>query len=449
MAMAAVAMEWERIEVEEEVKTTLATRGVCAAGPYLYGGLRQTAPPTQNWDGDEVPHGSLIHISSSSSSETKAEVVWEEGNKEGGPHPRAEAHLAVLTHPSPPHSQRVILFGGTYFDDDLDDDVWFNDSWAFNPATRTWKLLSMLGQPPHARSEGVMVALPASANMQAKIPPHLLQDSDLQVLFGGACVMLFGGTCKHAEPDARYYRDVRIGFMVGSSLQRDDDDDDGNDKDDDKGEPDGMLWVKCVTGGDRPPTLRGATGVYDAANEALVIVSGRHQTPFYDVYYSADVYSMDIVSLMWEKRAAIGDVPRARFDMASLYLPGPQRIVAGGGNVLDDDLDDGPVDDLYLLNTNVEPVVWECLASKSPDPTSSSALPGRRFQHSLIAIPNHPNDSADPNPNDPDDPNPNDSVSILYAGGYTNTQPRDLYFPYLARTTITFPDTTTTTTTTT
>ncbi|MFO0726561.1 MAG: kelch repeat-containing protein [Myxococcota bacterium] len=161
--------------------------------------------------------------------------------------------------PSFPGGGRVILFGGDSFAGVS------NQTWAFDPGTKTYEQLMPATVPPSRRDS------------------HLAYDPGEN---GNGRVLMWSGSDSVYPPDQAHQRDDLWSF-------------DGND------------WTTIPQGMDRPVARRYAASAFDTSRREWIIFGGTKETNDFD-----DLWRFDMKTDTWQKLDAVvaggGDLPAAR-----------------------------------------------------------------------------------------------------------------------------------------
>jgi N-acetylneuraminic acid mutarotase len=274
------------------------------------------------WAGDGTYSGSVWIYDPTANS-------WAELKPQGvGPVPRAD-HSFVYD----PTGGKVILFGG------FDGISYYNDTWAYDPATNTWTNLLPQGSVPAKRSGHSLVYDPDSqkmilfggwngrvdyndtwaydpatntwANLMPSDPRPAARDSPaLAYDAGNKLMILFGGWSTQREFQDTWAYD-----------------------------PADNVWTELAPAGEVPSYRALAQMIYDPRVERMVLFGGGSGTETYD-----GTWHFDTVTKNWSMADLSGLSPSARTGYAMVYDPIGQRVILFGGS-------DGSVffNDLWVL----------------------------------------------------------------------------------------------------
>lgn len=167
-----------------------------------------------------------------------------------------------------PKTGKVLLFGGT------DSKVFYDDTWAYDPATNTWTELATGGDRPPARCAAAMV-----------------YDS------AGGRALLFGGTGGEAFLNDMWAYD-----------------------------PASDTWAEVQPVGDPPSVRVGHAMVYDSANGTVIMYGGRNEDGFFD-----ETWTYDIAANTWSLVQTAGDAPTERYGHSMVYEPASGKAIVTGG----------------------------------------------------------------------------------------------------------------------
>ena len=173
-----------------------------------------------------------------------------------------------------PVGGRMIVFGGQVFEQEKDESLWFDDTWAYDPAANTWTELKPSGAVPSARSMTSMVYDPVGKKM---------------ILFGG-------GNGQTAFNDTWTY------------------------------DPAENRWTKLKPKGS-PPKCLGFATAYDPVRRAVLLFGGEGMEG-----YLGDTWSYDPAANTWTELKP-GTAPTARFASAMVHDPAGNRFILFGGGV--------------------------------------------------------------------------------------------------------------------
>jgi hypothetical protein len=119
------------------------------------------------------------------------------------------------------------------------------------------------------------------------------------------------------------------------------------------------TWSPILPSGDPPPARSGRPGVYDAANQRMLVFGG------YDFYGPSDeTWALSLSGApAWTLLATTGTPPAPRSDDAVAWDPVAHRLYVYGGYDADAGHNFG---DLFALDCTVQPPVWSPLTSATP-----------------------------------------------------------------------------------
>jgi N-acetylneuraminic acid mutarotase len=215
-----------------------------------------------------------------------------------------DAHSAIYD----PVRNRMVVFGGNSGSAPL------NDTWAFDLTTHTWKQLATVGTPPAARYKHVAI---------------YDAPRDRMVIFGG-----FTGTTLFNDTWAL-------------NLNT-------------------LAWTQLSTTGTTPSKRARHAGIFNPANNTLVIFGGYNGSAIFN-----DLYTLNLVTNVWTKITAGGTLPEARQGHSAIYDPGLGRMIVFGGS--------GAVTQL-LNDTWALTLATNTWVNLNP----SGSLPPARFNHGVI-----------------------------------------------------------------
>jgi hypothetical protein len=236
-------------------------------------------------------------------------TAWSLVATEGTPPPARYAHTMVYD----PVRDRMLVFGG------YTNLVFLNDVWALSlDGTPTWTQLSPSGGPPAIRYGHVAVYDPLG---------------DRMLVIGG------GGTA------GAYYNDVWALSLAGTPA-----------------------WTQLAPANSPPLGRRGASAIYDAQAQRVVLFGG------YRGSYLGDVWELPLTGpLAWSQVAVGGTGPSARAFHSATYDPGRAEMVVCGGT------DGAHKSDAFALSLT-GPATWSPIVTPG-------GTPGARGQHVLVRDP--------------------------------------------------------------
>lgn len=167
-----------------------------------------------------------------------------------------------------PKTGKVLLFGGT------DSEVFFDDTWAYDPATNTWTDLAPSGVLPPARCAAAMA-----------------YDG-----VGGKAI-LFGGTSGEA--------------LLNDTWAYD---------------PVANAWTDLAPSGAPPSVRAGHAMVCDTTDGTVILFGGRNEEGFFD-----ETWTYEIAANTWSPVETAGDPPTDRYGHSMVFEPaGGKAIITGG-----------------------------------------------------------------------------------------------------------------------
>jgi len=171
-----------------------------------------------------------------------------------------------------PIGGKVIMFGGI----SKADGTQFDDTWEYDPATKTWTELKPEGSTPSARSSFAMV----------------YDDIDQKVL-------LFGGWSKETS--------AHLNDLWAY-------------------DPAENAWTELTPEGDLPPARGSHALAYDPVEAKVVLFGGTDSTAYFD-----DTWVYDFATNAWTSITPTGEMPSARAGHRMTYDPSSATIVLFGG----------------------------------------------------------------------------------------------------------------------
>jgi len=232
------------------------------------------------------------------------------------PAPRA-AHASAYD----PATDRMIIFGG------YDGTSYYNDTWAFDIAAKTWANLHPSGSVPASRGGHSFVYDPASKTM---------------ILFGGWngrteyndtwAYDLAENTWTNLRPSGRapaardsqamaYDAENKVIILFGGwSATKEYDDTWAYD-------PAANTWVELNPAGESPTARAHQQMVYDPTVEKTVLFGGGRSTTVFN-----DTWNYDFASNSWTPVTLTGDAPSARTGYALAYYAADRKVLLFGGS---------------------------------------------------------------------------------------------------------------------
>jgi N-acetylneuraminic acid mutarotase len=177
-----------------------------------------------------------------------------------------------------PETQRVILFGGTQ-DSDEGDDVYFDDTWAYDPAANTWTELHPAGDVPAARSFHSMVYEPNTGT-----------------------VILFGGVQGDVAAGGTYFDDTWAYDPVDNA------------------------WTELETRRAAPSARMSQSMVCNPDTGRVILFGGSANGVIL-----TDTWAYDLDAHSWNELDPQGEVPTGGLSSAMVYDPAGGRLVLFGG----------------------------------------------------------------------------------------------------------------------
>ncbi len=229
-----------------------------------------------------------------------------------------------------PVGGRIILFGGAVYDQDKDEMLRFNDTWAYDPATNTWTEVKPSGTVPSVRSGTSMVYDPGSKKM---------------VLFGGGDgKAVFNDTWTYDPAENRWtklkpsgspskrerfatdYDPVRRAVLLfgGEGME-------GYLNDTWSYDPAANAWTELKQSGTTPTARFGSAMVHDPASNRFILFGGGVYASRLDMECFNDTWSYDPAANAWTELKQSGTIPAARFGSAMVHAPVPPGVILFGG----------------------------------------------------------------------------------------------------------------------
>ncbi|HEY7066928.1 MAG TPA: kelch repeat-containing protein [Chloroflexota bacterium] len=190
------------------------------------------------------------------------------------PSPRA-AHTAVWD----ASNNQMLVFGGN------DNNIYFNDLWAYQPGSNSWTQLTPLGSPPSARIGHAAVWDSASTRM---------------LVFGGSGFVNSLNT---------YFNDLWA-YQVSTNT-----------------------WIQLTPTGSLPPVREGHTAVWDAANSQLLVFGGHNIPPCCSPEnFFNDLWAYQSASNAWAQFTPTGGPPTTRAHHTAVWDGSSSRMFVFGGS---------------------------------------------------------------------------------------------------------------------
>ncbi len=172
------------------------------------------------------------------------------------------------------YNGRIILHGG--FDAYMPGGMYYNDTWALDPISETWKLVNASGSPPSPPRISATAVYDHKRNR----------------------MLVFGGWNSGAV-----YNDLwELDLTSGSES-----------------------WQELSTYG-TPPSPRQTPGIIDDANNRMIIFGGGDASSQF-----SDAWSLDLGSLTWSQLSPSGTPPPERFAHTVVYDVIAQRMIVFAG----------------------------------------------------------------------------------------------------------------------
>lgn len=216
--------------------------------------------------------------------------------------PPARGRQAVAFDPS---RKLIYMFGGRYRPENNSGNyVLFNDMWAFDVNTDTWKELKIGGEVPSPRSNAKMVYDPTN---------------DRLILFGG-----------NASANGLQFITLSDTYILPLKDQK---------------------WYRVSAGGAIPRSRVFHSMVVDTHSQQVIMVGGGGNNAFVGPFYN-DVWGLSLKTLKWTelwKKTATNSGPDARINTVLVADPDNKQIIMVGGH---DDTAIGHRNDMWVFDTN-------------------------------------------------------------------------------------------------
>lgn len=255
--------------------------------------------------------------------------TWRELTPSGGPAPEARRNGVAIHDPV---GRRIVIFGGVGGPGPL------NDTWAFDLVTLTWSRLETRGAPPPRRLGHDAVYDPQGRQM------IVWAGQDDRIFFNDTWALdlqtlTWRELSPAARPQARYgsasiYDPLErrlVTFAGFTDLSR-------RFQDTQAFDLDTGAWEDLTPPGDKPEVRCLLTAAYDAARRTMVVYGGQREGPL------GDLWAFDLGSRSWsEFRPATR--PEGRFFAAS-FIDRQGRLHVVGGRTANGDTSETWVFDL-------------------------------------------------------------------------------------------------------
>jgi hypothetical protein len=251
--------------------------------------------------------------------------AWTQLTPSGTPPTGRVYHSAIYD----PVRDRMVVFGGYYYDYHDGVSHYLNDVWVLSLAgTPAWTQLTPSGTPPTGRDNHSAIYDPVR---------------DRMVVFGGA----------YYDGSSYYLNDAWVLSLTGAPV-----------------------WMELAPTGSLPSARSGHSAIYDPVRDRMVVFGGA----YYDGlgYYLNDAWALSLAGApVWMELAPTGGPPSARSGHSAIYDPVRDRMVVFGGTYYDGSSHD--LNDVWALSLAATPAWMQ--------PTPSGTPPARRGGHSAIYDP--------------------------------------------------------------